>query len=237
MRALNLKKCLLGASMLTAAAFAATQASATDFDVSKVSMNTSYIVNMNMPGVYSGGVYASPVTLTGKIDGTGPVLNLLGFCVDIFQESTTGNKSPAIDYTSQVITDDSGGHSLSAYDQSRLNWLINYGYDQTDPVVLAEVQVGIWWMLDQSHGLTLSATSSFNSTMLTAAKALGDTTNTLGGAPLKWHNGTVQDFTQQGSVPEPATWGLMVFGFGALGFTLRRRRDSNADSALYGQTA
>ena len=33
-------------------------------------------------------------------------------------------------------------------------------------------------------------------------------------------------FGQRSDVPEPSTWGLMLLGFGAMGFSLRRRRRS-----------
>ena len=41
-----------------------------------------------------------------------------------------------------------------------------------------------------------------------------------------------QDFTTSaGGVPEPATWGLMIVGFGGIGAILRRRRAAGAMAA------
>ncbi len=43
---------------------------------------------------------------------------------------------------------------------------------------------------------------------------------------VTWADGQVDTFyfiTQPGGVPEPATWGLMILGFGLAGATLRRR--------------
>jgi hypothetical protein len=37
-------------------------------------------------------------------------------------------------------------------------------------------------------------------------------------------NGLVTRFSNAGAVPEPSTWAAMVFGFGAVGFGLRRKR-------------
>jgi len=48
----------------------------------------------------------------------------------------------------------------------------------------------------------------------------GDTNGHLGA----WLGGNV--FTEQGAVPEPATWTLMIGGFGLAGAALRRRRAS-----------
>ena len=42
--------------------------------------------------------------------------------------------------------------------------------------------------------------------------------------------GTVA-FQAQSAVPEPATWGMMLLGFGAVGFSMRRRRPSLLQAA------
>ena len=35
-----------------------------------------------------------------------------------------------------------------------------------------------------------------------------------------------------GGVPEPSTWAMMLLGFGAIGFTIRRRKSANALTQL-----
>lgn len=37
----------------------------------------------------------------------------------------------------------------------------------------------------------------------------------------------VLSFRGAGAVPEPATWAMMIFGFGAIGATMRRRKSAN----------
>jgi hypothetical protein len=44
------------------------------------------------------------------------------------------------------------------------------------------------------------------------------------GALTTGSNGLVTRFSQVEAVPEPATWAMMLLGFGAMGFSLRRRR-------------
>lgn len=39
---------------------------------------------------------------------------------------------------------------------------------------------------------------------------------------------TVSNFSAPGAVPEPATWAMMILGFGAMGVSLRRRRTVGA---------
>jgi len=55
----------------------------------------------------------------------------------------------------------------------------------------------------------------------------GDTINpTSANFTFSTQGGNVTTFsaTATAAVPEPATWGLMLLGFGAIGFTMRRRR-------------
>jgi hypothetical protein len=54
--------------------------------------------------------------------------------------------------------------------------------------------------------------------------ATGITLNTNG-----FSNGVL--YATNGPVPEPATWAMMLFGFGAIGFALRRRGSLQAASA------
>lgn len=50
--------------------------------------------------------------------------------------------------------------------------------------------------------------------------------DTLGGpARLNYSLATYTLFSPSGAVPEPASWAMMIFGFGGVGALLRRRRD------------
>ena len=46
------------------------------------------------------------------------------------------------------------------------------------------------------------------------------------GAKLQLDNINVTALNAPGAVPEPATWAMMMLGFGAMGASLRRRRDT-----------
>lgn len=46
----------------------------------------------------------------------------------------------------------------------------------------------------------------------------------IGGGGYESDNHTVGYFLRMGGVPEPATWGLMIAGFGLVGYAARRRR-------------
>ncbi len=46
----------------------------------------------------------------------------------------------------------------------------------------------------------------------------------IGGGGYESDNHTVGYFIRMGGIPEPATWGLMIAGFGLVGYAARRRR-------------
>jgi len=70
----------------------------------------------------------------------------------------------------------------------------------------------------------LSALSTFNGTSLDGFAAVA-VKNNDGAATLTqtFNAGSVQ---VPAVIPEPATWGMMILGFGGIGALLRRRRDS-----------
>jgi len=210
-----------------------TAAQATSFNVSQISIHKEYSVGINVPGGYSGLVWAAPFKLKGKVNGTGPDIWVTAFCVDVYDETTDGSKSPAYVYTLQDLTDDGNGHPISAYDESRLAWLLDYGFHQTDNAILAEVQVGIWMLINRTHGVTFMTNGAFNTSMMTAATAFSNTTNTLSGGVVNLVKPGDQHLAIS-PIPEPTTWTMLLIGFGLAGFAMRagRRGAANDDSLL-----
>jgi hypothetical protein len=60
--------------------------------------------------------------------------------------------------------------------------------------------------------------------------ALG--TGVKNGNVIIGHTEAFATAAQTGAVPEPSTWAMMLFGFGAVGFAMRRRKDTHATKRL-----
>jgi hypothetical protein len=98
-------------------------------------------------------------------------------------------------------------------------WTANIGYDGTDLTVRLK-QAGL------SQELLITRAIDISSALGTTSAFVGFTSGT--GAGFENHdiiNWSFSDTTSlSGGVPEPATWALMLMGFGGLGAALRSRR-------------
>jgi hypothetical protein len=230
-------KLLLAAAAAISALGLASAAGAATVLISADSLATSaYVVTLG--GAVDGnaygpqGVYESPDVLTVSVNG-GPPEDILVFCVDIFHNFSSS--TPPVTYTTAQVTHNSdssasgGGTALSNLISGEIGYLAQLGQGTSDPARLAGIQGAIW---QTEYGPTLSITggSSYISFYATAAANWGVShPNYQGYAngiyPLNGQTGGfgfTQGFTT--GVPEPATWGLMIAGFGLAGGLLRKRR-------------
>jgi hypothetical protein len=102
---------------------------------------------------------------------------------------------------------------------------------QQDPMIFT---------VNDPHGITFAGIgATFSSTGLLLTTGTGDhffsttsgywfSADIYDGATGGTYNVAARDAFRQLGVPEPATWGLMIMGFGGAGALLRRRRAASA---------
>jgi hypothetical protein len=177
-------------------------------------------------------VYESPDILTASFDD-GPSKQLLVFCVDIFHFFDPAN-TPPIEYETGLVTTDSGGadgvsghgFGLSKVTSGEIGYLASLYQTNMDAASLAGIQGAIW--LTEYSGLTLTGGATAEvahfQALGAAWAATHDESNSNFADAIYSVGGNTQGFVIAGEVPEPASWALMIAGFGMAGAMLRRRR-------------
>jgi len=174
-------------------------------------------------------VYESPDILKVSIDG-GPPVDLMVFCVDIFH--LFSSSTPPVTYESNLVDTNSDGaasgtgHALSHVVSGEIGYLAHLALTDNSAEQLAGIQGAIWQT--EYAGLTISGGSSLLGHYVDLANAWGAAHPNYNGyaAGIVHEGATYQAFIP--SVPEPATWGLMIGGLGMAGAMLRRRRTATA---------
>ena len=224
------------AAALTLALAGASQASASTVYISADHLYTSaytVVLGGTVDGnPFSANVFESPDVLTVSIDNGAPQ-DILAFCVDIFHNFNSS--TPPVTYVTSPVTNNSdsansgGGPALSNVISGELGFLADLGKITSDPERMAGIQGAVW--KTEYAGLTLSGGSSYVDYYAGLASAWGAAHPNFAGYAngIYATNGQTQGFgaTQgftTGGVPEPATWALMLSGFGLAGAALRRGR-------------
>jgi len=234
-----------GAALMTMA----TPASAASIFLDKGQMYNAPTVNVSGWFFGSENMKAGPVLFTAN-DGTAPsadTYQFLGFSVDLFDDTAVG-ASLNLKYQTGSLTNNGSDsfwtyNSLDAGDVAKINKLVTFGtglwnadtlgdpshnLGSTLANQLAAVQGAIWQI--ENPYLNIDGSSAvdglidtYTSTNFLNGLSTGDMTvihDTDGRSP----NQTFAFVAPMAGVPEPATWGLMLVGFGGLGAMLRRRR-------------
>ncbi|HEY0435840.1 MAG TPA: PEPxxWA-CTERM sorting domain-containing protein [Phenylobacterium sp.] len=210
-----LRKLLLGAIAATAAMGLASTASAAQVLVSNV-------------WVYDWDTVA--VAGHGNEVSTGIVFNNsdLVFCVDLEHNIYVTTYNPPLVFTTGLLTVDGAGNTLTESDSNRIGQLADLGqfYRNTGAANLIYrlegVQAAIWSI--EYHTTATSGISAVNGYI---SQFLNVQDNGRGYAHALIAHGPNETGVQNmvtGGVPEPASWALMIGGFGLAGAALRRRR-------------
>lgn len=217
-----MRKLLLGAAAALGVLTMASTAGAATLLVSDVGVET-WGNQVNVAG--HSGEYA-----TGIIFNT----DLLVFCVDLEHNIGVTHYDPALVFTWGYLTVDGAGNPISEADSNRIGQLANLGLalskssdpDRVDDV--SAVQAAIWSI--EYNSVATSSNPAINTEIVHFINDTHD--NGKGRArSLIAHDAGVREGVQNmvpGFVPEPASWALMIVGFGGAGAMLRRRKAMTA---------
>lgn len=210
------------------------------------SMNTSYTAQITGPTApFTGGgedVYEGPLTFTVSDASHIGTYQITAFCVDIFDEIGLGAFNPNLNYQTETLTttrDTDGQHlgtSLSGTQLTQINQLLTLASglegNPSNASNLAAIQGAIWevenplYTVSSHNGLDPLTTGYIN-------QALG------GNLPTGVQTTIISALDERGNyhqafayatpgVPEPATWAMMIIGFGGVGAMMRKRRTAVA---------
>jgi hypothetical protein len=249
-------KSLAAAASMSVLAIASHASAAIPITVTDVEMYQGYTANIGT----SETAWTNIMRFTATGPGGAAVPDLFGFCIDIYHNIGLGPQTLSFSDTKgdppPLLTTNFNGtpNNLSPGQVKAISDLVDSGYllyvnnPGSDDMWLQEaaIQAAIWQV--ENTNIVISVNNS--STTVT-----GDPT-TLGTYFTKFSTGnynpadygvTPQDrvFTllstnrsqsfaigwPGGGVPEPATWGLMLVGFGGMGAVLRRNRKAAAVAA------
>jgi PEP-CTERM motif len=198
-------------------------AAATAIDVTNVAMNDPLVVSLSGPGINES-VDDSVLVFTTS---TGSVLPM--FCVDIWHAISLGSAN--INYAeSALLTDSSGalsgtGAALSATQIGEISSLADLGRDiyfqggANAAVDLAGVQGAIWSI--ENPAVTVSGETAVNNAI---ASYVAYASTHQASPDMAFYDVTGQSQGVIAGVPEPASWTLMLMGFGGLGAAFRASR-------------
>ena len=167
------------------------------------------------------------------------------FCVDLFHTLYVGIDSyfpTNVQYHVAPLSSDASGNPLTASQISQISGLAAYGFSLVGSAEvdlhskLAAIQAAIWTIeypataFTPDPGNVLSNLSAYTAGYVALAPSLHGTaymitSDTPGAAQnllVAFPGANIEPFGP--SVPEPATWALMIVGFGMTGAAARRRK-------------
>lgn len=234
--------------------FAASTASAQAVKVTNVAFTPGSVTGSVHSPVMNGDVGVGQFEFKGNYISNNQAFDILTYCIDLAHTVSLGNVNytsysviPISSYTGMTTAKSNALNALL----TNTKGLLAAATGQNAINISAATQMAVWeimfetqpaWSVTNSasafYMTTPGGSSSQNATALTNAETLANTylsnvknnTWTVNNAytlkVLYSANQQSQVFLDTAAVPEPATWGMMVIGFGLVGGALRSRRRS-----------
>jgi len=206
------------------------------------SMDTSNTALISGPGYSTVNAYIGPVTFHAKADDA-TEYDFTAYCVDIFHDMFLGalNAPNGYEYHDETLLTDSKdsttllqlGNSLNNLQLEEIASLLNLSALITKANVAdlshkrAGIQGAIWEI--ENPTITVTGADVVNDYIHHyKAHAQDDPLSASQIHAVFANDFGHQAFAYAGGVPEPATWTMMILGFGGMGAVLRRRRQAVA---------
>ncbi|THD60645.1 MAG: PEP-CTERM sorting domain-containing protein [Phenylobacterium sp.] len=222
-------------------------AQAGDLTLVSDSMNTNYTAQITGPASpFTGGgldVYEGPITF--QVTQGGKPATITAFCVDLFDDIGLGGLNLNYETSPLGTTRDTDGQhlgtTLSGGTLTEIDKLLTLASSletnmNGNAADLAAIQGAIWEV--ENPGYTVASHNGGIDALTAQFVAEAAITNPgaagylpIGGMETIISKGSDNQafaFAVPGGVPEPATWTIMIMGFGAMGAALRRRRATAA---------
>jgi hypothetical protein len=206
---MNLRSSLITTIALGVSVCMVTAASAASFTADSISLAPGPKVTADVDGR---DVYLEPQVLT---DSHGNSIRV--FCIDPSGTDVLGTQSPAIQYNA---SSDLAQLGLTSIQAGEIQWLDNYSVGKTDEFddaiqgAMAEVKGSS--VTNISDSVVADDLSTLMANLETASFQSGLIPTNMPSAQIV--------VPPPSAVPEPASWALMLVGFGGMGVAIRSRR-------------
>ena len=186
---------------------------------------TSPLVNGGMPMSADIGRFE----MSGTMQPGGAPATFLSYCIDITKTLSTGTFN--IVSLSSVFSNPIKAAQLTALVTSK-DALIT-GTTQGDKNISAAIQLAVWEIINETASTYSLTAGSFQATLTDASafslaqgylSNLGSTMAVPNRQLQVLYSQTNQSQIYVSGVPEPATWAMMIAGFGMIGAGMRSRR-------------
>jgi hypothetical protein len=214
---------LLSSAALLALGAAPSAASAATLFITDVQVGNGNFGDVNVAGY--GSPWATPILVT---DSAGH--SYFTYCVDLEHDIyVTGGQN--LPYHLGALTLNGLGNPLPPHVSNEIGQLVSLGhyfYSQGNVDAQVAAQAAIWQL--EYGGVTITPDASHPNIGTYFSKFIQIQDNNRGPAMALLSEAGTQNLAI-GGVPEPATWAMMILGFGMIGAAMRRRGAKAAAAA------